>query len=118
MSSLAKSRMYHFDYTLAMDFGRVHQSRESDCYAAEVCQTAAIRDFSVWRPTVLGLNAQVQRLPRSGLSTLNSMAFGLAAGTVRSMVGFAVRITPTPRKTRFQLLVRLYWTGFPPAWFH
>ena len=30
---------------------------------------------------------------------------------------FAVRITPTPRKTRFQLLVRLYWAGFPPAWF-
>ena len=63
------------------------------------------------------LNAQVQRLPRLGLSTLNSMAFGLAAGTVRSMVGFAVRITPTPRKTRFQLLVKLYWTGFPPARF-
>ena len=27
------------------------------------------------------------------------------------------RITPTPRKTRFQLLVRLYWTGFSPARF-
>ena len=39
------------------------------------------------------------------------MAFGLAAGTVRSMVGFAVRITPTPRKTRFQLLVKLYSRG-------
>jgi hypothetical protein len=45
------------------------------------------------------------------------MAFGLAAGTERSLVGFAVRIAPTPRKTRFQLLVRLYWTGFPPARF-
>jgi hypothetical protein len=45
------------------------------------------------------------------------MAFELAAGTVRSMVGFAMRITPTPRKTRFQLLVRLYWAGFPPARF-
>ncbi len=39
------------------------------------------------------------------------MAFGLAAGTVRSMVGIAVRVTPTPRKTRFQLLVRLYSRG-------
>ena len=26
---------------------------------------------------------------------------------------FAMRITPTPRKTRFQFLVKLYWTGFP-----
>ena len=35
------------------------------------------------------------------------MASGLAAGTVRSMVGFAVSVTQTPRKTRFRLLVRL-----------
>jgi hypothetical protein len=27
------------------------------------------------------------------------------------MVGFAGRVTPTPRKTRFRLLVRLYRTG-------
>ncbi len=46
-----------------------------------------------------------------GLSALNSMAFGLA------VYASPVRITPTPRKTRFQLLVRLYWTGFPPARF-
>ena len=52
-----------------------------------------------------------QRLPRLGLSTLNSMAFGLA------VYASQMRITPTPRKTRFQLLVRLYWTGFPPARF-
>jgi hypothetical protein len=35
------------------------------------------------------------------------MAFGLAAGTVRSMVGFAMSVAQTPRKTRFRLLVRL-----------
>ena len=34
-----------------------------------------------------------QRLPQLGLSTLHSMAFGLAAGTVRSMVGFAGPVT-------------------------
>ena len=57
------------------------------------------------------------KAPTKGLSGLNSMAFGLAAGTVRSMVGFAVRIAPTPRKTHFWLLVKLYQTGFPPAEF-
>ena len=45
------------------------------------------------------------------------MAFGLAAGTERSMVGFAVRVTHAPRKTRFRPLVRRYRTGFPPAGF-
>jgi len=30
---------------------------------------------------------------------------------------FYIEASPTPRKTRFQLLVRLYWTGFPHAWF-
>ena len=30
------------------------------------------------------------KAPTIGLSTLNSMAFGLAAGTVRSMVGFVM----------------------------
>jgi hypothetical protein len=45
------------------------------------------------------------------------MAFGFAAGTVRSMVGFAEVALPTRRKTRFQLLVRLYWAGFSPARF-
>ena len=57
------------------------------------------------------------KAPTKGVSRLNRMAFGLAAGTVRSMVGFAGRITPPPRKTRFWLLVRLYQTGFPPAEF-
>jgi len=51
-----------------------------------------------------------QRLPRLGLSTLNSMAFGLA-------VYASPRSLPTRRKTRFQLLVKLYWTGFSPARF-
>ncbi len=55
--------------------------------------------------------------PTKGLSKLNSMAFGLAAGTVRSRVGFAVRVTHAPRKTRFRPLVRRYRTGFPPARF-
>ena len=36
------------------------------------------------------------------------MAFGLAAYVSR--VGFP----PTPRKARFQVLVRLSWTGFHP----
>ena len=52
-----------------------------------------------------------------GVSELNSMAFGLAAGTVRSMVGFAGLVTQPPRKTRFRPLVRRYRTGFPPAGF-
>jgi hypothetical protein len=43
------------------------------------------------------------------------MAFGLAAGTVRSMVGFAGRVTRVRRKTRFRPLVKLYRKGFPPA---
>jgi len=30
---------------------------------------------------------------------------------------FAVRVTHAPRKTRFQPLVRLYWTGLSPAGF-
>jgi hypothetical protein len=30
---------------------------------------------------------------------------------------FAVRVTHAPRKTRFQPLVRLYWTGMSPAAF-
>ncbi len=47
-------------------------------------------------------------------SELNSMAFGLAAGTVRSMVGFAGLVTQPPRKTRFRSLVRRYRTGFHP----
>ncbi len=68
-------------------------------------------------PALDGDEGPSAKAPTTGLSTLNSMAFGLAAGTVRSMVGFAVRITPTPRKTRFQLLIRLYWAGFPPTWF-
>jgi hypothetical protein len=53
--------------------------------------------------------------PATGLSKLNSMAFRLAAGTVRSMVGFAGRVTHVRRKTRFRPLVKLYRTGFPPA---
>ena len=53
---------------------------------------------------------QMQRLPRLGLSKLNSMAFGLA-------VYASPRSLPTRRKTRFQLLVRLYCTGFTPARF-
>jgi hypothetical protein len=43
------------------------------------------------------------------------MAFRLAAGTVRSMVGFAGRVTRIRRKTRFRPLVKHYRTGFPPA---
>ena len=57
------------------------------------------------------------KAPTIGLSKLNSMAFRLAAGTVHSMVGFAVRVTSTPRKTRFRPLVRRYRTRFPPAEF-
>jgi len=53
--------------------------------------------------------------PAIGLSKLNSMAFRLAAGTVRSMVGFAGRVTHVRRKTRFRPLVKHYRTGFPPA---
>ena len=83
-------------------------------FQTDAGRTACTRPYSAaaW-PLVI----ERQRLPRLGLSTLNSMAFGLAAGTVRSMVGFVMRITPTPRKTHFQLLVRLYRTGFSPARF-
>lgn len=65
----------------------------------------------------VALRASKAKTPTKGLSTLNSMAFGLAASTVRGMVGFAVRVTPTPRKTHFRSLVRRYRTGFPPARF-
>jgi hypothetical protein len=54
---------------------------------------------------------QRQRLPRWGLSTLNSMAFGLAV--YASQGG----LPQPPRKTRFRPLVRRYRTGFPPAGF-
>ena len=54
------------------------------------------------------------KAPTTGLSALNSIAFGLA---VRRMVGFAEVVTFPRRKARFQLLVRLYWTGFSPARF-
>ena len=58
-----------------------------------------------------------QGLPRLGLSTLNSMAFGLAAGAERELGRLRRAGRPTPRKTRFQLLVRLSWAGFSPARF-
>lgn len=45
------------------------------------------------------------------LSRLNHTALALATGTVRSMVGFAGRVTPPPRKTRFRPLARRYRTG-------
>lgn len=83
-------------------------------FQSDAGRTACTRPLQCSNVALEGPSAKA---PTTGLSTLNSMAFGLAAGTVRSMVGFAVRITPTPRKTRFQLLVRLYWAGFPPAWF-
>jgi hypothetical protein len=43
------------------------------------------------------------------------MASRLAAGTERSMVGFVVLVTHTPRKTRSRLLVKLCRTGFSPV---
>ncbi len=57
------------------------------------------------------------KAPALQLSRLNHTASALAAGTVRSMVGFAGRVTPPPRKTRFRLPAKLYRTGFPPAGF-
>ncbi len=83
-------------------------------FQSDAGRTACTRPL---RCSSVALGISKAKAPTKGLSKLNSMAFGLAAGTVRSMVGFAVRITPTPRKTRFRLLVRLYRTGFPPARF-
>jgi hypothetical protein len=51
------------------------------------------------------------KAPAKQLSRLNHTASALAAGTMRSMVGFAGRVAPTPRKTRFRLLARLFRTG-------
>ena len=85
--------------TCSVDSGRIDDTRPLRC-----------RDVAPGDRTA--------RAPTLGLSKLNSMAFGLAAGTVRSMVGFAGRVTPTPRKTHFRPLVRRYRTGFPPARFH
>ena len=45
------------------------------------------------------------------LSRLSYTASALAAGAVRSMVGFAGRVTPPPRKTRFRPLARRYRAG-------
>lgn len=58
-----------------------------------------------------------QRLPRLGLSTPGSMAFGLVAGAEPKLGRLRSAGRPTPRKTRFQALVRLSWTGFSPARF-
>ena len=65
----------------------------------------------------VALGMSTAKAPTKGISTLNSMAFELAAGTVRSMVGFAAPVTRSPRKTRFRPLVRRYRTGFAPAGF-
>ncbi len=42
----------------------------------------------------VALGIRKAKAPTKGFSKLNCMAFGLAAGTVRSMVGFAVKVTP------------------------
>jgi hypothetical protein len=42
----------------------------------------------------VALGIRKAKAPTKGFSKLNSMAFGLAAGTVRSMVGFAVEVAP------------------------
>jgi len=55
----------------------------------------------------MALGMCTAKAPTKGLSTLNSMAFGLAV--------YAGLVTSPRRKTRFQLLVKLYWTGFSPA---
>ena len=44
---------------------------------------------------------------------LSKLTHGFWAGCLR----FAVPVARSPRKTRFQLLVRLSWAGFPPARF-
>lgn len=56
------------------------------------------------------------KTPTMPLSRFNHTASALAAGTVRSMVGFAGRVTPTPRKTRFRPPARLYRTGLVTRW--
>ena len=56
------------------------------------------------------LDPQVQRLPR--------LVFRRSIARFRTRCPrFAGRITPTPRKTRFRLLLRLYRMGFPPTRF-
>ena len=76
-------------------------------FQSDAGRTACTRPYSAaaW-PLVI----ERQRLPRLGLSALNSMAFGLA-------VYASPRSLPARRKTRFQLLVKLYWTGFSPERF-
>ena len=54
------------------------------------------------------LGSQKQGLPRK---VFRRSIAGFRTGGPR----FAVRVTRAPRRTRFQLLVRLCWTGFPPA---
>ena len=51
------------------------------------------------------------KAPTTGIFEAPSHSFSTAAGTVRSMVGFAVPVTQTPRKTRFRLLAKLYREG-------
>ena len=74
-----------------------------------------------FRTTAWPLLRERQRLSQVGLSKLNHMAFGLAAGTERSLVGFVTLVTS--RNARFASgrcghraqQGRRYRTGFPPA---
>ena len=59
-------------------------------FQSDAGRTACTRPL---RCSSVALGHRKAKAPTKGLSTLNSMAFELAAGTVRSMVGFAVKVT-------------------------
>ena len=79
----------------------------SAMFQTDAGRTACTRPYSAaaW-PLVI----ERQRLPRKVFR--RSIAWLSDSLSTLRRAGY-----PTPRKTRFQLLVRLYWTGFSPARF-
>ena len=131
---LAIPRMHSFVRSLAVECGRQSLELVTRCLQPGIAEEQKSRTLpSSWgtsifrlpcsKPTPAGLLAsdhcdaaawplviEWQRLPRKVFR--RSIAWlSDSLSTLRS-AGY-----PTPRKTRFQLLVRLCWTGFPPARF-
>mgnify|MGYP001544756696 CR=1 FL=1 len=72
--------------------------------------------------TDAGRTACTRPLQRSSVALGHQKAKAPTFGSFDAIDGFRTRclrfagfVTSPRRKTRFQLLVRLYWTGFPPA---
>ena len=72
------------------------------------------------------LSQQIRHPRRVGVATrpspvdmrINLEVFSMFPSVESAGRPFAVRVTHAPRKTRFEPLVRFYWTGFAPAGSH